>query len=308
MSGASEAAMRAAAGAGVTGGETREHWPVMALVQWSGDYLRGKGVQEGRLDAEHLLAHVLGLNRLELYLAHDRPVTPDERAAFKPLLLRRAAREPLQHIVGRAAFRELELEVDAGALIPRPETEELVGHVLDRCAGVPGGSALDLGTGSGCIALSLVVEGRFERVVATDVSPEALAVARRNAQRVPGARALELRQGDLFEPVRGEVFDVIVSNPPYVARRERETLEPEVREHEPEIALYGGEDGLDVARALVAGAPRHLRAGGLLALELGSGQCDAVVALLEATLEFAQVASMRDLSGRPRFVLARRTH
>lgn len=284
-----------------------ELWPVMELVRWSGEYLRGKGIGEGRLDAEHLLAHVLGATRLELYLMHDRPVTADERAAFKPLLRRRAAREPLQHIVGHAAFRQLELDVDGHVLIPRPETEELVERILERRGDAVGGAALDLGTGSGCIALSLATEGRFERVVATDVSPEALAVARRNAARVDARAVVELRQGDLFEPVRGERFDVVVSNPPYVARRERHTLEPEVRDHEPEIALYGGDDGLEVVRALVAGAPEHLVPGGLLALEVGSGQCDEVGALVDATRGFAEVGSIRDLSGRLRFVFARRS-
>lgn len=283
----------------------QEPWTVLGLVRWSGEYLREKGVAEGRLDAEHLLAHVLGATRLQLYLEYDRPLTPEELAAFKPLLLRRAAREPLQYILGRTAFRELELVTDRRVLIPRPETEELVGLVLERTGGGAGLAALDVGTGSGCIALSLLVEGAFQRVVATDVSDAALEVARLNARSVPGGEGLDLRRGSLFEPVAGERFDVVVSNPPYVDFAEGPGLQPEVRDWEPEGALFAPQGGMAVLQALVEAAPRHLVPGGLLALEVGADQGEAAAGAMGATGAFQLPEVVRDLAGRPRFVLAR---
>jgi release factor glutamine methyltransferase len=280
-------------------------WTVLRLVQWSGGYLREKGVGEGRLDAEHLLAHVLGATRLELYLQHDRPLTTDELGAFRPLLRRRAAREPLQYILGRTQFRELELITDRRVLIPRPETEELVDLVLARSAGRSGLTALDLGTGSGCIALSLLGEGPFTRVVGTDLSAAALEVAGLNAKSHGLVERLDLRRGPLYEPVTGQRFDVVVSNPPYVDPSDGPHLQPEVRDWEPGSALFAEERGLAVLRALVTGAPEHLGPGGLLALETGLGQGENVVRAIRATRAFDDPELVPDLSGRPRFVAAR---
>lgn len=291
--------------------EVGEPWTVLRMIRWSGEYLEGKGVERGRLDGEHLLAHVLGLSRLQLYLQYERPLGADELAAYKPLLLRRAAREPLQYILGRASFRELELRSDRRALVPRPETERLVQEVLDwaeaRARREPssgGLSALDVGTGTGCIALSLAREGPFTRVVATDASREALALAEGNARDTGLEDVVELVAGRLFEPVAGERFDVVVSNPPYVAESDRAGLEPEVAEWEPPGALFAGPDGLDVLRELVAGAPDHVAPGGLLAMEVGLGQAEAVRSLVRATGAFEEPLVRRDLSGRPRMVLA----
>jgi release factor glutamine methyltransferase len=238
-------------------------------------------------------------------------VSESELAAFKPLLRRRAAREPLHYIVGRAAFRELELEVDRRALIPRPETEGLVDVVLDwarrRASTSETGdrlSAADIGTGSGCIALSLAREGPFGRVVATDASPDALALAARNASKHALEAVVELRGGDLLAPLGGERFDALVSNPPYIAEPERDALEPEVRDFEPPLALYGGPDGLVAIRALVNGAAEHLLPGGLLALEVGAEQSRAVAALVDGTGAFEATRAHRDLSGRSRVVSA----
>lgn len=279
-------------------------WTVMKLIRWSGDYLKGKGVPEGRLDAEHLLAEVLGVSRLALYLQHDRPLTADELGSFKPLLLRRAAREPLQYVLGHTAFRELDLLTDRRVLIPRPETEELVALVLDRVGGGTGKSALEVGTGSGCIALSLLREGAFSRVVATDASAEALEVAAHNARAASLDTSLELREGSLYEPVAGERYDVIVSNPPYIGADEAEGLEPEVRDWEPHAALFSDMGGTGVLRGLVAGAAEHLSTTGVLALEVGSGQCVMVSDLVRATGAFEEPETVKDLSGRSRFVIA----
>jgi release factor glutamine methyltransferase len=301
-----------AAGAGsaaASGGGARadEPWTVLRMILWSADYLRGKGVESGRLDAEHLLAHALGVDRLQLYLQFERPLLSEELDLFRPLLKRRAGREPLQYIVGRQPFRELDLEVEPAVLIPRPETEVLVDHVLEavREQGADGRTALDIGTGSGAIALSLAFEGSFASVVATDVDPAALAVARRNRAAAGLDDRVELRQGSLFEPLAAsERFDVIVSNPPYVAESEEATLEPEVREWEPRAALFAGPEGLDVLRRIAEEAPAHLGPSGLLALEVGAGQAKAVAAMLESSRAYRLVRIVRDYSGRERFVFA----
>lgn len=291
-----------------------EPWTILRLIRWSAGYLEEKGVERGRLDAEHLLADALGTERLQLYLQYDRPLTPEELATFKERLLRRADREPLQYIVGRTAFRELDLRTDPRVLIPRPETEVLVEEVLawarEACGDASDPNpcpldALDVGTGSGCIALSLLVEGPFGRVVATDPSPGALDVARANAADAEMAERVDLRAGSLYDPLsEDESFDVVVSNPPYVATGDRNGLAPEIREWEPEAALFGGADGTEVLGPLVAGAPAHLRPGGLLALEVGLGQASGVADLIRETGVFAEPRIRRDLTGRERIVLA----
>lgn len=293
---------------GATDARTEEPWTVLRMIRWSAGYLQEKGVEQGRLDGEHLLAHALGLSRLQLYLQYERPLTADELASYKPLLLRRARREPLQYVLGYTSFRELELRTDSRALVPRPETERLVQEVLEWArarAGAPDGlTALDVGTGSGCIALSLAREGPFSQVLGTDASEEALELARENAREGGVEDRLELASGPLYEPAAGRRFDVVVSNPPYVAETERGQLEPEVRDWEPEGALFAGPDGMDVLRPLVAGAPEHLHPDGLLALEVGLGQADAVAGLVESTGAFGAPSIRRDLTGRPRMVLA----
>ena len=284
-------------------------WTILRMILWSAEYLTEKGVEAGRLDAEWLLSTALGVDRLQLYLQYDRPLSPEEREAFKPLLRRRASREPLQYIIGRAAFRQLELKTDPRVLIPRPETEVLVQEVLDwaSAAGKSLGRVWEMGTGTGAVALSLAVEGACTTIVATDSSPDALSVAADNAERYDVSGLVEFREGSLFEPLEeGEEFDVIVSNPPYIAEGEKGELQPEVRDWEPPEALFAGEDGLDVIRQLVAGAPEHLLAGGFLALECGLGQAERIATDLNGTGAFAAVRIRPDLTGRPRFVIAER--
>jgi release factor glutamine methyltransferase len=279
-------------------------WTLLELLRWTTEYLRDKGIPEPRLTAELLLAGTLGLKRLDLYLQFERPLTVEDLAEFKSRLKRRVRREPLQYIEGEAAFRDLRLRVDRRVLIPRPETEILVGEVLRWAHGRGPLRALDVGTGSGAIALSLATEGLFERIVATDVSAEALEVARENHRRVAPAAPVEFREGLVFEPVRGERFDVVVSNPPYIALGEAPTLEPEVREWEPHDALFSGDAGLDVIRALVDGAPAHLAKGGLFAVEIGASQGAHVVRMLCDTPGFREVRLRPDLAARERIVLA----
>jgi len=283
---------------------TEKRWTVMEMVGWTANYLGEKGFHNPRLNAELLLAGALGIKRLDLYLQYDRPLKAEELAAFKERLRRRAKREPLQYIDGKAAFRDLWLAVDPRVLIPRPETEGLVQAVLDWAAGRDALSALDVGTGSGAIALALATEGPFARVVASDLSADALEVARANREAAAPGAPVELRQGSLFAPVAGERFDVIVSNPPYVGDEERAGLDAEVRDWEPAGALFAGVGGLDVLRPLVAGAAAHLSPGGLLAMEMGAGQADAVCALVRDTGAFTDPRVVRDLSGRDRIVMA----
>ena len=284
-----------------------EGWNVLNLVLWSTHYLRGKSVPGARLDAEHLLAATLEVPRLQLYLEHDRPLQESELAAFRPRLLRRARREPLQYILGRAAFRELDLAVDRRVLIPRPETELLAGEVLAWAAGRTGTDlrALDLGTGSGALALSLATEGDFAHILATDVSRDAIEVASGNGAQYHDGAPVEFRVGSLYEPVgRAERFDVIVSNPPYIPSGDMEALQPEVRDWEPPRALAAGPAGMGVLAPLIAGAPRHLAPGGLLALETGPEQVAAVAGRIDDTNACAGVRILADLAGRERMVLA----
>jgi release factor glutamine methyltransferase len=285
--------------------EAERVWTVVEMIGWTAAWLQGKGFHNARLNAELLLAGVLGLKRLDLYLQHDRPLRPEEVAEFKARLLRRAKREPLQYIEGTAHFRHLLLRVDRRVLIPRPETEVLVDTVLAWAHGRERLSALDVGTGSGAIALALATEGPFERVVATDVEPGALEVARGNHALAAPHAPVQFRLGESYAPVAdGERFDVVVSNPPYVGLAERDTLDPEVRDWEPERALFAGADGLDVVRGLVSGACGVLRSGGLLALEVGSAQTGAVAEMIRAEPAFHTPQVRQDLTGRDRIVLA----
>lgn len=282
-------------------------WTVLDVVLSSAAYLERRGIGEARLDVEHLLAHTLGTSRLGLYLEFDRPLSTQERSAFKPLLLERARGRPLQYILGRASFRELELEVDDRVLIPRSETEELVGAVLARVGDRSSQHlrALDVGTGSGAIGLSLAYEGPFRWVVATDSSARALEVARKNARTHDLDGRLEFRCGRTLEPVRaGERFDVLVSNPPYVTTQDFHGLEVKVRDWEPGEALMAGDDGMEVLDSLVDGAPGVLEVGGLLALEVGAGQASAVASRIRATVGFGSPEVVKDLRQVERIVLS----
>jgi release factor glutamine methyltransferase len=224
---------------------------------------------------------------------------------FRAAVDRRSAGEPYAYVVGRAAFRTLDLMVDSRVLIPRPETEELVGRVLNwaaaRWGDGPWGAALDVGTGSGCIALSLEVEGRFRRVVGVDVSPLALQVARANGDVLTRGR-VDFGIANVF-PDDAAAYDVVVSNPPYLTAAEWETLDPGVRDYEPRLALVSGMDGLEHARVILNGARDRLKSGGLLGIELDSGRAGRVLGLaVEAGFRNARIE--RDPFGRPRYLLA----
>jgi len=285
------------------------------------EWLRASGSRSPRLDAELLLATALGVGRAELFRAPERVLTIIEERRFDGYLVRRQAREPVAYIRGRRAFRGIELEVTPAVLIPRPETETLVDVALEALAAVPAGGdaasgaaapglyepvTLDVGTGSGCIALALAAENPFVRLVATDVSEAAVEVARRNAARLGLDGRVDIRVGDLLDDLLPrERFDLIVSNPPYIPDAEYRTLEANVRDYEPRLALHGGDDGLDVERRLIPAAAARLRSGGLLAVEVGAGQAAAVRALFAAAGAFEAAQERADLAGIARVVFAR---
>jgi release factor glutamine methyltransferase len=272
---------------------------VKDVVALSSAYLAAKGIDTARLDAEKLIGSVLGLDRLALYLHHDRPVTPAELDAIRPLLRRRADLEPVAYILGEVGFHRLVLKTDARALMPRSETETLVEVVL---ANLPkGGTLLDVGTGSGAIAIAVNHERPDVTVTAVDRSTAALSLARENADRI--GVAIELLESDLAAAVTGRTFDVVAANLPYIPDGDPRTEAGVVR-HEPHLALYAGPDGLDLIRRLVADAPALLNPGGMIVLENSDEQAAAVRGLLEAA-GFVDVACHRDLAGVDRVVAGR---
>jgi len=281
-------------------------WTVLALLRWTTGFFQERGIDSARLDAECLLAEALGCDRISLYVEFEKPVMASERDRFRELVRRRAGdRVPVAQLLGRREFWSLDFEVTPDVLTPRPETEILVALAIDRLTDAePGSRVLDVGTGSGCVAVAVASELPGVQVVATDVSEAALEVARRNIAALDLGDRVQVRAGSLFEPVAGESFDCILSNPPYIARGEAGGLPPELS-HEPELALFAGEDGLDVIRALLGQAWNHLNPGGQIAVEIDPRQEGAVRELFEGS-GLSNLRSLRDLSDCPRVVTGAR--
>lgn len=276
----------------------------------SAEFLARHGVESPRLQAEWLLAHVLGLPRLQLYLGFDRLLPPDAADRLRELVRRRGQRVPLQHLLGTANFCGLELEVGPEVLVPRPETELLAERAWQHAQAAetagPAHRVLDFGTGSGCLALAIAARASRAEVTALDVSPAALAVALRNATRLGLADRITFREGDGFLALPpGALFDLLVSNPPYIPTAEIAALEPEVRDHDPRLALDGGTDGLAWYRRLAAEAPAWLAPAGLAMLEFGDGQAEGIREIFRAAA-WREPTVVNDLTGRARFLVARR--
>jgi release factor glutamine methyltransferase len=279
-------------------------WTTRSLLNWTTQDFKALGIATARLDAELLLAHVLGVDRVRLYMDMDRPLSPDELAAMRALVVRRRRREPVAYLLGQREFYRRAFLVNRAVLVPRPDTETLIERALQLLPADRSTQVLDLCTGSGAIAVTLAAERPLAHVVATDVSPEALAVAQTNAEKHEVAARVELRLGDLFQALEpGARYDLIVANPPYVESGELEQLAPELR-HEPVLALIAGEDGLSVLRRLAREVAEWLTPAGALLFEVGAGQAPQVVSLLAADARLSGLQAHADLGGIERVVEA----
>jgi release factor glutamine methyltransferase len=286
---------------------------ILELLNWSTTYLREHDIEKPRLNAELLLARSLNLSREGLYTHLQDPSREEEKEKFERLIKKRLSGEPLQYLLGHQEFWSVDFKVDPRVLIPRPETELLVEqslsilseNLLRRTPHV-----LDIGTGSGAIAISLAKERRDLFIVATDISGEALLLARENAMSSGVLHQITFVKGDLFGPFRRlrkkEPFDLIVSNPPYIHRLEIQNLAREIKDHEPFVALDGGEDGMDFFRGIISRAPSYLRKGGWLLLEVGEDQGEKAAGLMEQEGFFSRPERIKDFSGIERVVKAQK--
>ena len=287
-------------------------WTSLELINWTKAHFEKKGLESPRLEAELLLAAALGCPRIRLYVDFEKPVPADKLAVFRDYVKRRAeTREPLQYILGQTDFIDLKIKVTRAALIPRPETEILALWAVEKAKAVAGESVtvVDLCTGTGCVALYIALKEPRAKIVATDISADALALARENATAAQLDARVTFAAGDLFAALPPELkgaIDVLVANPPYIDPADRATLQPEVRDHEPATALFAGDKGLEIIHKIIAGASEWLKPGGVLGIEFGFGQ-DAVIrdaASAIKTMESIEIGS--DASKKNRFLYAKR--
>jgi release factor glutamine methyltransferase len=282
------------------------NWTILDILQWTTAYFKEKGIHSPRLTAELLLAHTLRQPRIYLYTHYDQPLQVDERTGYKALIKRRIQGTPTQYLLGTQEFWSLTFQVTPDVLIPRPETEHLVEMALQCVRPVPHPVIVDLGTGSGIIAISLKKELPQATVYAGDISAAALALAQQNASALlDSPNAITFRQGDLLQPFPNLCFDLIVSNPPYIAAVEYAALSPEIRDYEPKIALYAGEQGLDIYQQLIPAAFPQIFSGGYVLVEIGYGQANAVTTLFQ-TAGFTVRQVINDYAGIARVVVAQK--
>ncbi len=283
-------------------------WTIKKLLAWTDDFFDGHGIDSPRLTAEILLAHVLGMRRLDLYLQHDRPLDPQELAEFKALIQRRRDREPVAYITGKRGFFNDTFRVGKGVLIPRPDTEILVETAIEILS-VPKdmpARVLELGVGSGAIIVSVASACPDHLFFGCDISSVAIGQARENARNLVQT-AVHFFQGSWFDAVSDHCrFDLILSNPPYISKADIETLEPEVRDHEPLLALDGGRDGLDAYRTIIARAGDKLSPGGQMLLEIGFDQKNGITALAEACTWVRDLLFKKDLAGHNRLAILKK--
>lgn len=276
---------------------------VLEILKRTTEFFDKRGVEGGRLNAELLIGHALGLKRMQLYLQFERPLAEAELEKIRPLVKRRGNREPLQYIMGETEFSGLKIKVDRRALIPRPETEYLIELIQDRMPESPL-SILDLGTGSGAIALALATKYPAAMVTAVDQSAEALSLARENAEALGLSGRITFIKSDWFSALEvTAAYQLIIANPPYLSEAEVRAAQPEVREHEPATALVAGSDGLADLERIIKGAHAHLPSGGMLACETGIAQHAGLLAL-GAEAGYARMESLCDLTNRERYWLA----
>ena len=284
-----------------------ETWSVRRILDWTTGYLQQHGSETPRLDAEILLAFARECQRIDLYTRFDEVLSEKQRSIMRDLVRRRAQSEPVAYLVGHREFFSLDFLVTPGVFIPRPDTETLVVTVLEQVKTFSSPRILDVGTGSGCICVAIASNHPEAQLTAVDISDAALEVAKRNAQRHNVAERVRFFNGDLFAPLQeNEIFDIVVSNPPYVTEQERETLQPDVRLHEPHSALFSGEDGLNIVRRLIAESPDYLSPGGMLLMEMDPSQADAVTKLLQSHALYTETKIHKDLTGKIRVVSARK--
>ena len=272
---------------------------VLELLTLTSDYFAKKGIPSPRLDAEVLMAYLIGKDRVGVYCSYDQPLQDPEIDRFRDLVRRRINREPVAYIIGKKEFFGRDFLVTPAVLIPRPDTETLVETALELLKSQTAPAICDVGTGSGCIGLTLLKQHPTATLFATDISPDAAAIARQNADMLELSDRVEIATGPYFAGT-DQTFDLIVSNPPYIPLGDKPTLAPEITEFEPQQALYGGDDGLDIIRELIAQSLIRIRPGGSLLIEIGAGQAENVLALLEKTATFGSVKAFRDLAGTKR--------
>ena len=280
-------------------------WTVGRIIDWTTGYLKQHGSDTPRLDAEVLLSHTRNCPRIQLYARYDDVLTDAERATMRDLVRRRAQAEPVAYLVGHREFFSLAFRVTRDVLIPRPDTESLVLELIERARKLPRPRIAEVGTGSGCIAISVAVNLPQAELTTIDISPAALAVARENAAAHKVSERIRFLEGDLLSPLASEeAFDFIVSNPPYIPTEVLAELDADVRDHEPHLALNGGPQGMTVLTRLIQAAPAHLKPGGWLLLEIGMEQPDLVQSVLNQCGAYRNIQVIKDLEGRPRVVVA----
>jgi release factor glutamine methyltransferase len=286
-----------------------EIWTINKLLSWISQYLKDRGIESPRLHAEMLLSYVLGLKRIELYTHHDTQVAKSDLEKLHALVKRAGLNEPVAYLVGKTEFYSIEIEVSQDCLIPRPETELLVQRAIEFLRTRDGiQSVCDLCTGSGCIAVAIAKNFPKANIIATDISDQALIIANRNVEKYNLQERIKLLSGDLFDPVIPQLdtgkFDLIISNPPYVSEIEYEKLDINVKEYEPRIALFAGEDGLDIYKRIIEKADMYLKPKAALLLEIGYSQGSSVRELLEKTQCFSDITIEKDFNDNDRVVNA----
>jgi release factor glutamine methyltransferase len=293
--------------------ETHGTWTIRRLLEWTGPFLGSKGLESPRLCAELLLSHVLGIPRIKLYTDYEKVATEKELAAYRDLVRRAAADEPIAYLTGKAHFFNLEFDVTRDVLIPRPDTETVVENVIQlirRQSGLEAPRILDLCTGSGCIAAAIAHHVKSAVVTATDISDNAVEVARKNVARLELAQRVVVEQGDLFDALQQVVdrqpFNIITANPPYIPTAQIPSLEKSVRDFEPMLALDGGLDGLTVFRRILAESPTRLVSGGHIFLEIAFDQGELARKVIAEHAEFTDAKILKDYAGHERVLTARR--